>query len=828
MSKNLIIVESPAKTKTLSSFLGNQYDVRASMGHVRDLPKSKLGVDVDHEFEPSYTVIPERKHVIAELKKAAQKADHIFLASDPDREGEAISWHLAEVLGGKSIQRIEFNEITKRAVQEALLHPRTINQNRVNAQQARRVLDRLVGYKISPLLWKKVQKNLSAGRVQSVAVRLVVEREREIQAFVPVEYWSITARLSPLEREFGFDAKLHSVAGKKAELGNQEQAASVLEKLGFELKQREDGKWETAQTRQATDEWRVTEVRKREQRRNPAAPFITSTLQQEASRKLGFNARRTMQTAQQLYEGVDLGSEGHVGLITYMRTDSVAISQEAQAEARKYVGDTYGENYLPGTPRQFKARANAQEAHEAIRPTSVYRTPDQLKSLLTSDQYRLYVLIWQRFLASQMASAVYDVTSVDIQVQDLMFRATGRVVKFEGFMVLYTEGRDDRTEAEKEEDEEEGRRLPELLKDQLLRLLGLNPGQHFTEPPPRFTEATLVRALEEKGIGRPSTYAQIMSTIVERGYVLLEEKRFKPTELGCVVNDQLVRHFPEVVSIDFTAEVEQHLDEIAAGGRDWVDVLREFYVPFAKDLERAETEMERVKPQAEPTEIPCPECGKIMMIRSSKYGKFLGCSGFPECRHIMPHPDEAAAGVPGPNGEVTAAETMDCPNCGKPMQKRKGRFGDFWGCTGYPDCKTIVDPKKKDLPPPDPDFSMPCPNPKCTGTVLAKRSMRGTIFYGCSNYNAKPKCEYVAWSRPDPDQKCEECGYPMAEKIYRNQSQGMKCTNAECSTNPPSTKPKGKPKTGAAAKSTAAKTTAAKTTATKAKAPAKTKAAVKK
>ncbi|MGV3719909.1 MAG: type I DNA topoisomerase, partial [Actinomycetota bacterium] len=691
MPKDLIIVESPAKTKTLSSFLGDGYEVKASMGHVRDLPKSKLGVDVEKGFAPSYAVIPDRKAIISDLKKAAGKARHIYLASDPDREGEAISWHLAEVLGHESIRRIEFNEITKRAVQEALEHPREINQNRVDAQQARRVLDRLVGYKISPLLWKKVQKNLSAGRVQSVAVRLVVEREREIQAFVPVEYWSVTARLSPLEKEFPFDAKLIQVAGKKAELSSQEQTSAVLSRLGFELKPREDGKWEAVETsRPADEEWRVVEVRKREQRRNPSAPFITSTLQQEASRKLGFNARRTMQTAQQLYEGMDLGADGHVGLITYMRTDSVNISKEAQAEARDYVGRTYGQTFLPDAPRQYKARQGAQEAHEAIRPTSVFRTPEQMKRHLTSDQYRLYVLIWQRFLASQMASAVYDTTSVDIKVGDLLFRASGRVVKFEGFMVLYTEGKDDRSAQEQEEDAEEGRRLPELTPEQLLRRLGILPGQHFTEPPPRFTEATLVRALEEKGIGRPSTYAQIMSTIVDRGYVLLENKRFSPTDLGCVVNDQLVRHFGDVVSIDFTAEVEQHLDEISEGGRDWVDVLNEFYGPFAADLARAETEMERVKPEAEPTDIPCPLCGKIMMIRSSKYGKFLGCSGFPECRHIMPHPDEAA-GTPGPNGEVSEAETMDCPNCGKPMQKRKGRFGDFWGCTGYPDCKTIVD-----------------------------------------------------------------------------------------------------------------------------------------
>jgi len=486
-AKDLIIVESPAKTKTLASFLGSDYEVRASMGHVRDLPKSKLGVDVEKDFEPSYTVIPERKNLISELKKAAQGMRHIYLASDPDREGEAIAWHLAEVLGAKNIKRIEFNEITKRAVREALEHPRQVNVNRVNAQQARRVLDRLVGYKISPLLWKKVQKNLSAGRVQSVAVRLIVEREREIQAFVSTEYWSITARLSPLEREFPFDARLLQIAGKKAELANQEQVEGVLRRLGYELKQREDGKWEGSLSAQSDAEWKVVEVRRREQRRNPAPPFITSTLQQEASRKLGFNARRTMQTAQQLYEGVDLGADGHVGLITYMRTDSVNISREAQAEARDYIGRNYGADYMPQTPRQYKAREGAQEAHEAIRPTSVFRTPDQMKGHLSSDQFRLYQLVWQRFLASQMSSAVYDVTTVDISVLDMLFRATGRVMKFEGFMARYTEGRDDLTREQQDEDEEERRRRPEVIANQLLRLLGMLPGQHFTEPPPRFT-----------------------------------------------------------------------------------------------------------------------------------------------------------------------------------------------------------------------------------------------------------------------------------------------------------------------------------------------------
>jgi DNA topoisomerase-1 len=783
--KDLIIVESPAKTKTLSSFLGGAYEIRASMGHVRDLPKSKLGVDPERNFQPAYTLIPERKNIIADLKKAAKGSRNVYLASDPDREGEAIAWHLSEVLDVPNARRIEFNEITKGAVQNALAHPREINRNRVDAQQARRVLDRLVGYKLSPLLWKKVQKNLSAGRVQSVAVRLVVEREREIQAFVSEEYWSVTARLTPEGKDFPFEAKLAQIAGKKPELGNRDQVQTVLDRLGYALQEGEDGKWSATAHPSSliphpSPQWRVADVRRREQRRNPAPPFITSTLQQEAARKLGFNARRTMQTAQQLYEGVEIGGD-HVGLITYMRTDSVNVSRDAQAEARDYITRTFGQSFMPPEPRQYKGRKGAQEAHEAIRPTSVFRTPDQVRAHLTHDQFRLYQLIWLRFLASQMAAAVFDVTTVDITVLDMLFRATGRVVKFEGFMALYTEGRDDRTAEEQEEDAEEGRRLPELAAGALLRLLGLMPGQHFTEPPPRYTEATLVKALEEKGIGRPSTYAQILSVIIDRGYVLLEDKRFRPTDLGCVVNDQLVRHFPGIVSVDFTAEVEQHLDDIAEGERGWVEVLHEFYDPFQENLARAETEMERIKPEAQPTDIPCPECGRNMVIRSSRYGKFLGCSGFPECRHTVPlNEDGKPASEAGAEGE--AEEAMTCPNCGRPMQKRRGRFGEFWGCTGYPECKTIVDPKKKDLPPPDPEFSMPCPRPGCGGTITAKRSRRGTIFYSCSNYNAKPKCEYVAWSRPDPEQRCEACGYPMAEKSFRGQSQGMKCTNQACPT----------------------------------------------
>jgi len=696
MPKDLLIVESPAKTRTLSGFLGNSFQIMASMGHVRDLPKSKLGVDVEDRFEPSYTVIPERKQIISDLKKAAKEARTVYLATDPDREGEAIAWHLMHALDLKNAQRIEFNEITQRAVQEALQHPREINGARVNAQQARRVLDRLVGYKISPLLWKKVQKNLSAGRVQSVAVRLVVEREREINAFVPVEYWSLTAKLTPTDKEFPFNAKLIEQGGKKIELHNEAEANAVLAGL-----------------QGAT--WKVAEVKKREQKRNPAAPFITSTLQQEAARKLGFSARRTMQTAQHLYEGIELGGEGHVGLITYMRTDSVQVSQEAQAQAREFIEKSYGPEYVPKTPRLYKSKKGAQEAHEAIRPTAVSRRPESLKGHLSSDQFRLYQLIWQRFVASQMESAVFDVTSVDIRAAEYTFRATGSVVKFAGFTVLYTEGRDDAAE-----EDETRAPLPPLSVEQLLKLLELLPRQHFTEPPPRFSEASLVKALEDRGIGRPSTYASIISVILDRNYVTLEEKRFRPTELGTIVNDLLVKHFPQVLDVDFTAGVEEELDDIAGGERDWVEVLREFYDPFQEALTTAETQMERVKPEPKVTD------------------------------------------------EV-------CPKCGKPMLLRQGRFGEFLGCSGYPECKTIINPNKAAPV----ATGVGCPRPDCTGEIVEKRSKRGKTFYGCNRY---PECDFATWDKPT-DQKCATCGYPMGERTFRGKASGMRCINKECPTN---------------------------------------------
>jgi len=690
MPKALIIVESPAKTRTLKNFLGAGYDIEASMGHVRDLPKSKLGVDVENDFKPQYLQIPERKDVIKKLKDAAAKADVVYLASDPDREGEAIAWHLREALGLKEPRRIQFNEITKTAVTEALENPRGIDDDLVNAQQARRVLDRLVGYMLSPLLWRKIKKNLSAGRVQSVAVRLICDREREIQAFVPVEYWSILATLTPKEKEHLFDAKFFSRNGEKLEIHNQAEADAILKAL------------------EGAD-YVVKSVKKSEKRRNPAAPFITSTLQQEASRKLGFGARRTMQIAQQLYEGIELGSEGHVGLITYMRTDSTRVAKEAQDEAREYIVNRFGEAFAPEQARQV-VRKGAQDAHEAIRPTSVKRHPDEIKELLSNDQYRLYRLIWQRFLASQMKPAVFDVVSADIAAKDMIFRATGSTVKFQGFMKVYTEGKDD-TNVTADEDMPP---LPELREGQHLDLRKLTPEQHFTEPPPRYTEATLVRALEEKGIGRPSTYAAIISTIQDRKYVELLEKKFHPTELGFVVTDQLVKHFPDIMDVAFTAGVETKLDNVEEGELDWVKLLSDFYGPFEKDLAAAQENMERVKIEPKVSDQVCPNCGKPMLIREGRFGEFLGCSGYPECKTALP---------------LTKPLDVKCPVCGEgDVVEKKSRKGKvFYGCNRYPDCTFVTWDKPT---------NKHCP--KCNG-LLGERRFRGRLFgYRCTNAD----CDY--------------------------------------------------------------------------------------
>ncbi|MDR3709897.1 MAG: type I DNA topoisomerase [Capsulimonadaceae bacterium] len=653
MAKSLIIVESPAKTKTLKGFLGSEYQIEASMGHIRDLPERKLAVEVENDFAPSYVIIPERKEVLAKLKAALAGVSDVFLASDPDREGEAISWHLAQALKIEHPKRIQFNEITRDAVRQALDSPREIDMNRVNAQQARRVLDRLVGYEISPLLWRKVKKGLSAGRVQSVAVRLITDREREIEAFKAVEYWSLTASLTPDAPKNKFDSALVEHLGKKIELTNEEQTNKVLRDLEGVA-------------------YNVLKVKRTEKRRSPAPPFITSTLQQEASRKLGFNARRTMRVAQQLYEGVEIPGEGSVGLITYMRTDSNRIAAEAQQAARAYIVEHYGREFVPDAAKQYKKGKDAQDAHEAIRPTHVDWHPDRVTAHMTPEQANLYRLIWQRFVASQMMQAVYDVVTVTISAGDYGFRATGSTIKFEGFLRVYSEGKD-----EVKVEDEDRPPLPPLTDGQLLKLLELTPKQHFTEPPPRFTEATLVKALEEKGIGRPSTYATIISTIQDRGYVELKEKRFFPTELGLVVTDLLVKHFPEVLDITFTAEMELRLDHVEEGDEDWVKVMREFYGPFHAIVEKAADEMERVKIEPKDAGQTCPNCGRPMVVRSSRFGEFVGCSGYPECKTII-RPEAAKVEVP-------------CPKCGGEVTQKRSRKGTiFYGCANYPKCDFVA------------------------------------------------------------------------------------------------------------------------------------------
>ncbi|GEA15230.1 MAG: topoisomerase [Moorella sp. (in: firmicutes)] len=651
MAHTLVIVESPAKAKTIGKFLGRNYTIKSSMGHIRDLPKSQFGVDVEHGFEPHYITIRGKGAIVKELRAAAQKSQRVLLATDPDREGEAIAWHLQHLLElPPGPVRIEFNEITRNAVQEAIKKPREIDQNRVDAQQARRVLDRVVGYRLSPLLWRKVRKGLSAGRVQSVAVRLIVDREREIEAFQPEEYWSLTAWLLAGGDGEAFPAKLFKYAGEEPKIKNEGEMQAILAAL------------EGAS-------YVVTEVKQRERRKNPAPPFTTSTLQQEASRKLNFTARRTMQVAQQLYEGIDLGgSEGPVGLITYIRTDSTRIASVAQLEARDFLMERFGPEYVPEDLRQFKGRKDIQDAHEAIRPTSVWREPEALKNVLTRDQFRLYNLIWERFVASQMQAAVMDTMTVKISAGPCLFRATGSVVKFPGYLRVYQEGSDG-------EGKEQEQRLPALATGEVLKLQSLEPKQHFTQPPPRYTEATLVKTLEELGIGRPSTYAPTIETILERGYVVREQKQFIPTELGRVVVDLLKEHFPDIIDVEFTAQMEQQLDEIEAGKLSWRQVVAEFYEPFSRVLERAEREIDTIELPEEVSEEKCELCGRNLVIKTGRFGKFLACPGFPECRFTKP---------------LLETIGVNCPRCGGEIVARRTKRGrKFYGCQNYPECNYV-------------------------------------------------------------------------------------------------------------------------------------------
>jgi DNA topoisomerase-1 len=729
----LVIVESPAKARTVGKFLGRDYVVKASVGHVRDLLRSQLSVDVENDFAPKYRVPKEKRQVVNELKAAVKNTDEVYLATDPDREGEAIAWHLMEATGidGRRARRVVFHEITKNAVAEAFAHPRSIDMHRVNAQQARRILDRLVGYKISPLLWQNVRSRTSAGRVQSVALRLIVEREREIMAFVPEEYWSIEAELAKrIPSRPTFVAKLMKIRGEKVDLKNEQDTHLIVEEL-------------------ERSTYVVTDVRRGERKRRPAPPFITSTLQQEASRRLGFIARRTMRIAQQLYEGIDLDGQGTVGLITYMRTDSTYVAAVAQAEARDFIARRYGKDYLPSKAPQYKTQAKgAQEAHEAIRPTSVFREPSAVKPFLTSEQFRLYTLIWQRFVASQMAHAIYDTMSVDVIADSewqfahsrlvsadqlsaisrhskYLFRASGSQVKFPGFLAVYEETRDEDAAA----DEEAGAILPDLEVGEIVDLVQLMPEQHFTQPPPRYTEATLVRTLEEYGIGRPSTYAPIISTIQDRGYVERIDRRLHPTELGFIVNDLVVEHFPDVVNVGFTAQMEEDLDLIARGEREWVPVLREFYEPFERQVRLAEQTMEKVPVGDQPTGEKCEKCGHDMIIKWGRYGKFIACSNFPTCRNTKPYLEKIG---------------VTCPKCGGDLvEKRSRKNRIFYGCSNYPECKFVS--WKRPLP-------QPCP--VCGGLLVVKNKQWAQCI-NCQEQVAMEKLSDVGVSRPEksPEQK---------------------------------------------------------------------------
>ena len=748
-AKSLVVVESPAKARTISGILGSEYEVRASVGHVRDLPKSDLGVDIEQGFRPKYVIPREKAPAVKVIRQAAEKASTIYLATDPDREGEAIAWHLIEAaqLEGKPLRRVVFHEITAEAVREAFGHPHDINMQLVDAQQARRVLDRLVGYRLSPFLWKQVRRGLSAGRVQSVAARLVVEREREIQSFTPREYWTIDVELDKAE---------NGGAGQAVPAGRQGFRARLVgyaadKKRKLEIESQIEAERLTALLKPAA--YRVLAVQQKVQSRRPAPPFITSTLQQEASRRLGFSAKRTMAVAQQLYEGLALSSQGEVGLITYMRTDSTQVAEAARREARDYIGAKFGKQFVPPSPREYRRKVKgAQEAHEAIRPTSALREPDSLRHSLKNDQYRLYTLIWQRFLASQMPDARFDQTVVEIEAapetdsESLLLRATNTQLRFAGYRQLYEEGKDNG------EEEDEGKNpLPDLAADDPLRLLNLLPEQHFTEPPPRHTEASLVKALEEKGIGRPSTYAPTVATIQDRGYVEKDGRSLRPTDLGFVVNDLLVEHFPDFVDEGFTAEMETELDEIANGERPWQPVVEQFYRPLEHALDAAK----EAAPQREVTDEKCDKCGKPMVVRWGRRGRFLACSGFPECRNSRP-----LEGDEEPQPEPTDEK---CDECGAPMVIRSGRFGRFLACTRYPECKGRRPLLTK--------TGVACP--RDGGDLVERRSRKGRVFYGCANY---PKCDFVVWSKPLAS-ACPQCGGLLTTE--RQQEEGK--TRGRCS-----------------------------------------------
>ncbi len=795
MSNSLIIVESPAKIKTIKKFVGANFHVMASVGHIKDLPKSSLGIDVSNGFTPTYQVLESKKRVVADLKKAAKDAENIYLAPDPDREGEAIAWHIAEEVGSKKkvIRRVLFNDLTKDTILSALSRPLELDFNKYEAQQTRRILDRLVGYQISPILWEKVRRGLSAGRVQSVAVRIICDREEEIRRFIPEEYWNITATLEG-NAPPPFEARLIKINGKKAKIGDGAQAGEILKSL-------------------ETSPFIVKEIEKKEVKKSPFPPFTTSKLQQEAARWFRFPAKKTMSVAQKLYEGVALGKEGSVGLITYMRTDSVRISEEALREARNYIRANYEPSYLPAKPRFFKNSGAAQDAHEAIRPTSINYKPQEIKAFLTPDQFRLYQLIWNRFIASQMNPAVFDQTTIDVACGDYLLRAQGAVMKFPGFTVIYTEGKEDNGNGE---DRDLGKMLPLLSEREILKLLSLKSDQKFTQPPPRFSEASLVRELEEKGIGRPSTYAAILSTIQERDYVKLEKGKFFPTELGVLVTELLVKNFPRILDLTFTAFMETQLDMIEEGKKERLSTLNEFYGPFDEELKKAKKEMRNVKREEAPTDIVCEKCGNPMVIKWGKNGSFMACSNYPACKNTRDTANKDGAQAK----ETGEGEGVICDKCGRNMVAKQGRFGKFLACSGYPDCKNTMnlnragrDDKTKETAPiatdtlcnkcgrnmvikegrfgkflacsgyPECKNTLPlgtgikCPVEGCNGEICEKKSKRGRVFFGCSRY---PRCNFSTWDRP-LSETCPRCGSPfLLEKRSKNDGEYKACPKKEC------------------------------------------------
>ena len=788
MPKAMVIVESPAKARTIERYLGDDYRVRACAGHIKDLPRNTLGVDIKQDFAPSYEIISGKEKIVKELKKEAKNLTDIYLAADPDREGEAICQHLAEELSdseNRRIYRVLFNEITKKAILNAFQNPAVIDQSKVEAQQARRILDRLVGYKVSPLLWQKVRKGLSAGRVQTVALRMIVEREKEIRAFKSVEYWNFTAHLRA-QKPPPFQAKAVKYKGKKFKVSNQEEA----DRLSRELE---------------GADFLVSGIKEKEKKRSPVPPFITSKIQQEASRKLRFTAKKTMMLAQRLYEGIDMGPEGSGGLITYMRTDSTRVAGSALTEVREYVENTYGQGYLPSKAVVYRSKKGAQDAHEAIRPTSVWLSPDRAKTHLGRDEFRLYELIWKRFVASQMKPALFDQTDIGIKSGKTEFKAVGSVMKFDGFLRIYQEGSDD---SNKEADQDV---LPKVADEEKLLVEKIVPEQKFTQPPPRYTEATLVKALEEKGIGRPSTYAQILSVNVDREYVKKEQGRFVPSETGEVVIELLIEHFVEIFGYDYTAKLEQDLDEIESGRENWVHALQQFYAGFEKELQQARKKMKNLKKEKIPTDIQCDKCGSAMVISWGRFGRFLACENYPKCKNTRELEKETSA----EDQEGESQEKEVCEKCGQPMVLKKGRYGEFLACSGYPECKntkkTIAagetrqaeEPLDEDCPQCGSKLVqkqgrygkfVACSNypeckyikqetsgvtcPQCReGELVRRRSRRGRSFYGCSSY---PECKFLIWQKPVAAD-CPSCGSSyLLERTTKKEGLVHSCPDSEC------------------------------------------------